>query len=782
MVKAIDIISEDRKKVVKNIIERIEEDGLEWKKGWSPEMVTPSNPYSKAKYKGRNVVKAFNSALNNEYKDSRWITFKQAEKQGWKVKKGAKSIVLEKWIFDKEEKRLNPETGKEEKIKVKLDKPVANYFRVFNAIDIEGIPPLDIKPLDKNETLEIAENIIKSSKVPIVEIAQPKAYYNPSENKVVMPLRDTFKSQESFLATALHEMVHSTGKKLDRDLSGKFGEEKYAKEELVAELGSLMLQGKLGIRLEDRQVDNHAAYLQSWVKVLKNDSNELFRAAEKAEKASELLYERYQEYVKEHNLNEELYKMNERDKKNVDKIKEQTKNYIKINFVEAGMPNREKYLDQILTKDILKELETLDKSLSKVEPNNYFTIKVQKVEGHIIPNGCEIKLGDKFSREENKEIFKRVEEEFQLMENRENIKNNETFRYYSTERELNVGNYPKENLIRVVRFDDKSNVKYTKNQAWGYVEYCSPLTGQQRGDFRLTSEEEISKIKIAGYEFKNYQAVNQVINEEKYIVSSDRIVEPYYDDKKRTFAGKTVFKKERGPGDIPITKRGEEFLSADKEYINGLCDTKIFDIKEKEQEVKTSEKIKNSIKESPYITTSEIAKKYNLDEKEVKEELSTLIKNKEVFYHKEEDKDKRFVDKKEFIESLEANKKEKENAKKENEERVKNVMKKIVNEPIPRGNYNALTGNEIITADHSSGDKRWLTKEDVRKHGIPVKENEQSVVTIMTHKEEEKLYVKPVEYYNVEQLHITKEIEKQFKPMKEKVIDKSKERGQGIGD
>ena len=104
-------------------------------------------------------------------------------------------------------------------------------------------------------------------------------------------------------------MVHSTGKELNRDIDiNTFGTEKYAKEELVAELGAMMLQGKLGIKLEDTHIDNHGAYLQSWIKVLKNDFNELFKASIEAEKASELLYNRYLELnkskEKENSLND----------------------------------------------------------------------------------------------------------------------------------------------------------------------------------------------------------------------------------------------------------------------------------------------------------------------------------------------------------------------------------------------------------------------------------------------------------------------------------------------
>ncbi len=115
-------------------------------------------------------------------------------------------------------------------------------------------------------------------------------------------------------------------------------------------------------------------------------------------------------------------------------------------------------------------------------------------------------------------------------------------------------------------------------------------------------------------------------------------------------------------------------------------------------------------------------------------------------------------------------------------EELKELIKKISNKELPRGNYNALTGNEIITLDHASGDKRWLTLEDVRRNNILIKENEQPILSIITHQEEEKLYAKPIEYYNVSQLEITKEIEQQFKPLKEKVVEKSQEKEQGIGD
>jgi antirestriction protein ArdC len=343
--KALDIVMNDRKKLVEEIIKRMEKQGLEWKKDWTPEMLLPKNPSSNVIYKGRNVLKTFHASLVNEYNDPRWVTFKQAQDEGWKIKPGAKSIILEKWIFEKEEKQKNPETGIEEKVKVKLDTPIPNYFRVFNANDVEGIPPLNLKPLEKTETLKIAEDFIKSSKIPIIETAQPDAFYTPSKDKILIPLKETFKSQESYLATVLHEMVHSTGKELNRDISNNFGSEKYAKEELVAELGAMMLQGKLGIKLEDTHIDNHGAYLQSWIKVLKNDFNELFKASIEAEKASELLYNRYLEHSKEKIIN-----------------KTTDNEYWRIEFNERSN-GLKSYADLKLTKELLEEIKKLDNEL-----------------------------------------------------------------------------------------------------------------------------------------------------------------------------------------------------------------------------------------------------------------------------------------------------------------------------------------------------------------------------------------------------------------------------------
>lgn len=304
MSKAFDIVMDDRKKIVEKIIKNIEEGNLIFQKKWNSNALYPQNPVSNVRYLGANRLRLMIKAVDEEYKDPRWITFKQAEKNGWNIKKGEKGTLCEKWIFTKKETEVD-ENGKEVEKEVKLDKPLVNYFYVFNAEQIENMPELKINDYTKDVINEITQNFIDSSECKIKEIAQNKAFYYPAKDEIILPPREAFKSQEDFLATTFHEMIHSTGHKsrLDRDLSGGFGSEKYAKEELIAELGSVFLQAKLGTKLEGEHFNNHSAYLKSWIKILKNDYNELFRAAVHAEKASERLYERYTEYKKE-NLKE----------------------------------------------------------------------------------------------------------------------------------------------------------------------------------------------------------------------------------------------------------------------------------------------------------------------------------------------------------------------------------------------------------------------------------------------------------------------------------------------
>ena len=121
-----------------------------------------------------------------------------------------------------------------------------------------------------------------------------RAFYNPSADHVRLPHLESFESEDSYWSVAWHEIVHATGHndRLGRDLSGRFGDESYAAEELIAELGAAFLCANLGIEQDGEPRPDHAAYLQSWLKVLKNDKRAIFTAAKAAEKAAEWVLDR----------------------------------------------------------------------------------------------------------------------------------------------------------------------------------------------------------------------------------------------------------------------------------------------------------------------------------------------------------------------------------------------------------------------------------------------------------------------------------------------------------
>ena len=296
---AYDRVMEERRKLVEKIIENMKQGYVMPQAKWD-RSVYISNPVSHARYRGINFARLYLAMADQGYTDGRWMTYKQAESMGWKIRRGEHGIHLEKYIFEKTVEEKNPNTGEMEKITKRLDRPMVNQFVVFNASQIDGIPqPEDIKPMEHDEVLQIAEDVIASSECPIKETMEGRAYYSPGLDEIHLPVRDLFIDQKSFLATTLHEMVHSTGhsSRLNRDLSGFFGGESYAREELRAELGAFFLENDLGIQLEGQHFNSHTHYLESWISALEDDPNELFRAMTDAQKAAGYITDRYQLYL-----------------------------------------------------------------------------------------------------------------------------------------------------------------------------------------------------------------------------------------------------------------------------------------------------------------------------------------------------------------------------------------------------------------------------------------------------------------------------------------------------
>ena len=264
--------------VTERIIAELEKGVIPWEKPWTGVRAGAYNRISKKPYSLLNQMLLKHTG---EY-----ATFKQWSDLGGKIKKGEKSEIVCFWkILEKEE--IN-EDGEKEIQKI----PMLRYYNVFHISQVEGVEPLE-QTFEEVEPIEEADRIINDyvnrEHIDFTECASNRAYYRPSTDCVVVPMKEQYKLINEYYSTTFHELTHSTGHKtrLDRLQTGAdaaFGSETYSKEELVAEIGSASIMNLLGIETI-KTFRNSAAYIQSWLKVLKNDNRFIVSAASKAEKA-----------------------------------------------------------------------------------------------------------------------------------------------------------------------------------------------------------------------------------------------------------------------------------------------------------------------------------------------------------------------------------------------------------------------------------------------------------------------------------------------------------------
>lgn len=291
---------EYRDELVKKLCDAMENGTAPWQKTWT-DGDAPFNAVSGRAYHGINAVNlALQSQALGSSSDPRWLTFDQAKEKGWHVKQGEKGTHVEFYKF--EEKPKFDESGSpvfdaDGKQKVEKNLIVKNYV-VFHASQIEGIEPYVPKSRNPIEDNEKAERILKESGAKILHGGN-EAFYNRSEDYIQVPNREQFKSQADYYASALHELGHWTGHpdRLNRKTSNDMKSETYAKEELVAEISSMFVSAETGIPQTQEHFENHASYVDYWVKAVKEDPNALFKAVSQAQKASEeiLKYERVRE-------------------------------------------------------------------------------------------------------------------------------------------------------------------------------------------------------------------------------------------------------------------------------------------------------------------------------------------------------------------------------------------------------------------------------------------------------------------------------------------------------
>ena len=297
-----------RKAMVDQLLAFIESNPTAWEAGWYKVGGAPRNGKTGKAYNGLNALWLYLLAEHKGYTDPRWVTYQQAKDLKASVKAGEKSsnVFYWSWYDKKTKKPFDEETvkdmSKDERQKY-LDenvRPVLKYYQVFNASQCNNFPKLDAEqqemPADERARQNAKiESIIANSAAPVYYDGGNRAYYSPRQDSIHLPEINRFHTMQDYYATALHEIAHSTGheSRLSRKMIGAFGTSEYAKEELRAELASVFMQLDYDISVEGKHFENHAAYLQSWLKSVRDDQKEFFAAVTDAEKISQYVGEHY---------------------------------------------------------------------------------------------------------------------------------------------------------------------------------------------------------------------------------------------------------------------------------------------------------------------------------------------------------------------------------------------------------------------------------------------------------------------------------------------------------
>lgn len=279
--------------VTARIIHQLEEGRIPWVQPWSKAAAVnpglPRNALSQRSYSGINILLLWGAVIERGFACQGWVTFKQALEAGGNVRKGETGTMVvyaDRFVPESEKARAQADGSQAKSV------PFLKRFTVFNVDQCEGLHPslyADAQPLPEREIQPVAESLIEASGVDF-RIGGDRAFYAPVPDFVQVPPQPAFFESVNYYRTCLHELTHATGhaKRLGRQLLNPFGSKDYAREELVAEMGSAFLCAALGIEPTVR----HADYIGCWLEVLREDSRAIFRAASQASKAADWLLSR----------------------------------------------------------------------------------------------------------------------------------------------------------------------------------------------------------------------------------------------------------------------------------------------------------------------------------------------------------------------------------------------------------------------------------------------------------------------------------------------------------
>lgn len=396
-------LTPQRKHLVDQVLANLEKGKLLWTQGWVA-AGAPESAITGKKYRGINNLYLSLVAMAENYGDNRWATFRQMEEKGWTFKKDeeghtlgkGKSVSVEYYeMRDKETKRrfdrsvLDGMTFDEQR--EYMDKNVywlRKFYRVFNCSLMDGVPAKEMPMIDVNDRIEKAEAILDywNANESKIVYGGSQAFYRPSTDEVHLPEREKFKSTQSFYDTAFHEIGHSTGhqSRLNRDLSGGFGSQSYAMEELRAEIASIFMAQDLGIEPSEDRLQNNAAYIQSWKDEIKENPNALFTAIADADKIARYVSSKEQAYRQTKDV--EYYAIVEETNAYSEQVyrcyicDEEGKVKPLINYGFADRDALEKELDKIKELDLWKDKTFEEVGIEALKAKSEEKEKAGKVE------------------------------------------------------------------------------------------------------------------------------------------------------------------------------------------------------------------------------------------------------------------------------------------------------------------------------------------------------------------------------------------------------------------
>lgn len=313
-----DKLTPQRKQLVDTIIANLENNHSLWRQGWK---VTgaPVSAITGKRYNGVNRLFLTSAIMERGYSDNRWLTYNQMKEKGWDFKRdeegnslGKKAGVSIEYfsLYDKSTKQTFDRSALDGMTEAEKDDymdenviALRKYYCVFNGDVIDGIPEREKHELDPSGKNKRAESILRywSDNEAKIIYGGDEAYYRQSDDEIHLPERNAFVDMPEFYSTALHEVGHSTGHetRLNRDLSGGFGSDKYAEEELRAEIASMFIEQDLEIETSEKQIENNSAYIQAWHDKIKEDPNILFKAIADAERICKFVMDKEKQIQKD---------------------------------------------------------------------------------------------------------------------------------------------------------------------------------------------------------------------------------------------------------------------------------------------------------------------------------------------------------------------------------------------------------------------------------------------------------------------------------------------------